>query len=118
MYTPHSDRRHPNPSCSCADCASFDYSVTLLMHHVPTQGVIMTAIDAETSERFTYSYHRGVLQNTSAKSAPSSGRRESQKKSEVKHSFRALLHELVIERIEKSVQAHPFFWLCISTLFR
>jgi hypothetical protein len=107
------NRRHQSPLCTCSDCAFFDQSATL--YHPSKEGVIMTALDTETGERFTYYYHQGVLHRMPvSRSTP----RALQKKDERKHSFRILLHDLVIGRIEKSVQAHPFFWLCISTLFR
>ena len=106
-------RRHQQPTCTCAACAAFDQSVTLPLRPVHTEGVIMTALDTETGERFTYFYRSGILHKMPVPPTP---RQVPQPKRETKRPVRTLLHDLVMETIEQSVQRHPFFWLCVSRL--
>ena len=108
-------RRHQNPRCTCPDCAFFDQSVTLPICPLAKEGVIMTAIDTETSRTYTYYYAQGVLHPMPEEPSP---RHTPEKKSGMKRSFRTLLHDLVMETIEQSVKSHPFFWLCVSSLLR
>ena len=105
-------RRHQDPRCLCAACAAFDQGITLPMRRIPRAPLIMTAIDTETSERFTYSYRHGMLYKMPVE--PS--RRRSPEKNNEKPSFRTLLHDFVMEKMEQSLHRHPFFWLCVSSL--
>jgi len=113
-YYSAAPRRHLNPTCSCPDCTAFDESPTLPMQHIRTDPVIMTAIHTETSERFTY-----YFDETSASLLETPEELPNYcipQSSHERPTFQTLLHAFVTEKIRQSVQAHPFIWLCISTI--
>src|SRR5579859_2821198 len=107
-YYSTAPRKHLNPTCSCPDCTAFDESPTLPMHPA-----IMTAIHTETSERFYYFDETSASLPASPVELPDYY--TPPPKSEGP-TFRALLHAFVIEKIERSIQAHPLTWLCISAI--
>lgn len=115
-------RRHQSPLCCCEECLSFDHGITLPMQRVaePTTTTVIPVIDTETSKRFIYSYQQGTYSSSLTRkpvtvfSSPAHLTPQSGKQSRLG----TLLRTLVLEKIERSIQAHPFLWLCLSMLLR
>ena len=82
----------------------------------PLREEMMDVIDTETGERCRYSYRAGMLYTLPLKPVPPFHRPTPEREAG-NPSLRALLHDLVLEKIGQSIQHHPFFWLCVCCLF-
>lgn len=114
------DRRHSNPRCSCPECASFDHSATMPMQRLPRPSsfssdasVMMNTFDTETSEHQIYTLP-SARHAVRASAFPHQASAPVGRQSEQPDTLRAFLQKAVMEKIERSVQAHPFLWFLVS----